>query len=94
MDRPYTLILRAPHRLDIERSETQSSFESSATAIAPLIASSRAYAPLCGCPRAPFERSARNLSNENVVQTGYIGERSDRSCVQALVDLGRRAQVH
>ena len=44
------------------------SFKSSHTAIAPLRVSSRPDEPFLRRPRAPFERGARNLSNENVLE--------------------------
>ena len=55
MHRRYTPILRAPHRLDSERSATQSTFDSSRIAIAPLNASSR--------PCETFLRRPRVRSN-------------------------------
>ena len=66
MHRSYTLIFRAPHRLNTERSDTKPTFESPRIAIAPLSASSRPYGPFLRRPRALLERSARNLSNKNV----------------------------
>jgi hypothetical protein len=67
MHRGYTLIFRAPHRLDTERSDTKSTFESSRIAIAPFSASSRPCEQFLRRPRALRERSVRNLSNENVL---------------------------
>jgi hypothetical protein len=68
MYRSYTLILRAPHRLITARSDTQSTFESSRIAIAQSSESSRPCEPFLRRPRAPRERSVRNLSNENVLE--------------------------
>jgi hypothetical protein len=72
MHRRYTLISRAPHRLDTVRSDTQSTFESSRTTIATLIGTSHPYEPLLRRPCASFERSARNLSNENVLNSKIV----------------------
>jgi hypothetical protein len=60
--------LRAPQRLDTERSGTKSTLKSSRIAIAPSSASSRLCEPFLRRPRDPFERRARNLSNENVFE--------------------------
>jgi hypothetical protein len=68
MQRGYTLLFCALQRLDTERSDTQSTFESSRLAIAPLSASSRHREPFLRHPALVPNGVPENPSNKNVLE--------------------------